>query len=247
MQIIPIGARETNLMYIIVGPQNELVFVDPVEPMKIEKEAEQFLATPETKIAVLTTHHHEDHSAGNAKIKRMHPTADIYAGSSQSYATHICKDGDVISIGALRIECMHIPCHTQDSFAYAVYDTTSKESAAVFVGDTLFYLGCGIFFEGTAEMMHSALKKISSLPSDTVVYYGHEYKESNMQFRRVLIPDPEDLCSSERIFLTVGEEKKHNFYMNTSLVEKRKEFSGKSPTEIIHTLRQMKNAYNSQK
>ena len=36
-------------------------------------------------------------------------------------------------------------------------------------------LGCGRFFEGTAEEMHTALNKaLSSLPSDTKVYVGQD-------------------------------------------------------------------------
>lgn len=54
------------------------------------------------------------------------------------------------------------------------YIESSKGDRAVFTGDTLFSGGCGRFFEGTAEQMHTALiGKLSELPDDTSVYCGH--------------------------------------------------------------------------
>lgn len=45
--------------------------------------------------------------------------------------------------------------------------------------DTLFVSGCGRFFEGTAEEMHTALnERLAKLPDDTVTYVGHEYTSS---------------------------------------------------------------------
>ncbi|EHY64254.1 hydroxyacylglutathione hydrolase [Nematocida ausubeli] len=245
MLIVPIGARETNLMYVVVGPQSELIFVDPVDPMKIEEAAKRHSAL-EAAVVSLTTHHHEDHSSGNKEIKRRFPQAEIYAGSEKAYCTKTCKDGDIIQVGSLQIECMHVPCHTQDSFAYVVHDVTKREQKAVFVGDTLFYLGCGLFTEGTGEMMYAALSRIAALPPATAVYYGHEYRESNLQFRRTLVPDPACI-SLERIFLTVEEEKKHNFYINTELVSEIEGFKGKTPVERVCLLRKMKNEFNAQK
>lgn len=47
-------------------------------------------------------------------------------------------------------------------------DSTGK---VIFTGDTLFHGGCGRFFEGTAEEMHTALNKtLYAVPDDTKVY-----------------------------------------------------------------------------
>ena len=56
-------------------------------------------------------------------------------------------------------------------------------AAALFCGDSLFVGGCGRNFEGTPEQMHSCIiGQFAALRHDTVVYCGHEYTLSNLQF-----------------------------------------------------------------
>jgi len=81
---------------------------------------------------------------------------------------------------------MATPCHTQDSICYFVTDTTDNDApAVVFTGDTLFIGGCGRFFEGDGAEMHAALSYLGTLPSNTVVYVGHEYTGGNGQLIRL--------------------------------------------------------------
>lgn len=55
--------------------------------------------------------------------------------------------------------------------------------------------GCGRFFEGTAEQMHSALiGKLSQLPDDTNVYCGHEYTLQNLAFGQHIEPSNQDIA-----------------------------------------------------
>ena len=72
---------------------------------------------------------------------------------------------------------MHIPGHTLGHICFF-----SKQSKALFVGDTLFSLGCGRIFEGTFEQMFKSLEKIKNLPKDTMIYCGHEYTDNNGKF-----------------------------------------------------------------
>jgi hydroxyacylglutathione hydrolase len=66
------------------------------------------------------------------------------------------------------------------------------DSDAVFCGDTLFAAGCGRLFEGTPEMMFTALvEKLGALPDATRVFCGHEYTESNLVFAAHVDPDNE--------------------------------------------------------
>lgn len=49
----------------------------------------------------------------------------------------------------------------------------------------MFVAGCGRFFEGTAEQMHTALiEKLGRLPDNTQVFCGHEYTVQNLKFAR---------------------------------------------------------------
>lgn len=78
------------------------------------------------------------------------------------------RDGEEFKIGNISVKGLATPCHTQDSVCFYCQDGNQK---AVFTGDTLFIGGCGRFFEGTPEEMHTALNKtLSALPDDTAVY-----------------------------------------------------------------------------
>ena len=74
-----------------------------------------------------------------------------------------------------------IPGHTEGQIAYHVED-------ALFVGDTVFEMGCGRLFEGTAEQMYASLSRIQSLPPATRLFFGHEYTETNARFARQMEP-----------------------------------------------------------
>ena len=76
---------------------------------------------------------------------------------------------------------LFIPGHTKGHVAYLFGNK-------LFCGDTLFTAGCGRLFEGTAEQMHGSLKKLMALPSDTLVYCGHEYTEKNLEFAMTVEP-----------------------------------------------------------
>ena len=47
-----------------------------------------------------------------------------------------------------------------------------EELEAVFCGDTLFAMGCGRLFEGTAEQMYHSLSRLAALPTQTKVLYA---------------------------------------------------------------------------
>jgi hydroxyacylglutathione hydrolase len=130
--------------------------------------------------AILTTHYHSDHSAGNEELKRAFPSAAVYGYSDRTPAvSNLLRDGERFSINGLSINALHTPCHTQEHLCYYV---TEADDKAVFTGDTLFSAGCGRFFEGTAEDMVKSLRKLSQLPKETKVYFGHEYTASNLKF-----------------------------------------------------------------
>ena len=82
------------------------------------------------------------------------------------------------------------PGHTRGHIAYWF-----PESGALFCGDTLFALGCGRLFEGTAEQMWTSLSKFKDLPDDTMVYCAHEYTQANARFAVTVEPANADLAA----------------------------------------------------
>jgi glyoxylase-like metal-dependent hydrolase (beta-lactamase superfamily II) len=83
------------------------------------------------------------------------------------------SDGDSIHIGQLRVDVLHTPGHTPACLTYVIGD-------AAFVGDTLFMPDFGTarcdFPGGSAEVMWDSVQKILSLPEETRIFVGHDYK-----------------------------------------------------------------------
>ncbi|MGB1582091.1 MAG: hydroxyacylglutathione hydrolase, partial [Nevskiales bacterium] len=74
-------------------------------------------------------------------------------------------------------QVLHTPGHT---LGHVVYHFADQQRA--FVGDTLFAMGCGRLFEGTAEQMWHSLQKLLAWPDDTTLYCAHEYTQANARF-----------------------------------------------------------------
>ncbi|WP_300014219.1 MBL fold metallo-hydrolase [uncultured Roseobacter sp.] len=82
-------------------------------------------------------------------------------------------DGDSFHIGQLRADVMHTPGHTPACMTYVIGD-------AAFVGDTLFMPDFGTarcdFPGGSARDLFQSIQRILSLPDDTRIFVGHDYK-----------------------------------------------------------------------
>lgn len=154
-------------------------------------DAKAVLAQLEAKGWTLThlfvTHHHGDHTGGNLALKEA-TGCTIYGPAAE--ADRIpgidveVTDGDVIRFGDFDVKVIETPGHTIGHIAYWIPD-----AKVVFVGDTLFALGAGRVFEGTAEVMWRSLQKLMRLPPDTEIYCGHEYTQANARFALTLEPD----------------------------------------------------------
>lgn len=83
------------------------------------------------------------------------------------------EDGDSLHIGQIRVDVMHTPGHTPACLTYVIGD-------AAFVGDTLFMPDFGTarcdFPGGSASDLYQSIQRILSLPDDTRVFVGHDYK-----------------------------------------------------------------------
>ena len=103
--------------------------------------------------------------------------------------------GDVVELGETRFDVIESGGHTLGHIAY--FDAAD---GIAFVGDTLFALGCGRLFEGTAEQMWASLSRLAALPEDTTVYCAHEYTASNARFALSVDPNPALKARAEAIF-----------------------------------------------
>ncbi len=177
-----------NYTYLITCEESgESAVVDAPEEEPVVKRIDS-LGAKLTK--VLSTHHHWDHAAANPDLAKRYGTPVYGHASDEGRLPGLSEgleEGDHIEVGRQRARILFIPAHTRGHIAY-VFD----DAEAVFCGDTLFAAGCGRLFEGTPEMMFTALhEKLGALPDSMRIFCGHEYTESNLRFAAHLEPENE--------------------------------------------------------
>ncbi len=129
---------------------------------------------------IFITHHHGDHIGGVAAlVERYHPVvvgnaADAHRLPKLDIAV---REGDMVEFGGAKASVIDTPGHTIGHIAYYFAD-----GGILLPGDTLFSLGCGRLFEGTAADMFASIAKFGALPDATLVCAGHEYTASNAKF-----------------------------------------------------------------
>lgn len=226
LEVIPVPVLRDNYAWLIHDAESgETAAVDPsVGPPVLEAaEARGWRLTQ-----VLNTHWHPDHTGGNQAIHEA--TGALVTGPEEVrrvYAVdRAVAEGDRVAVGGWEAEVWEIPAHTAGHVA--LYFESAK---AMFVGDTLFAMGCGRLFEGTAEQMHGNLQRFAALPDDTFVYCGHEYTLANARFAVTVEPDNEALAERLRrveqarergevtLPTTIGEERATNPFMRADGAE----------------------------
>jgi hydroxyacylglutathione hydrolase len=178
MEVGIIPVLEDN--YIFVGysrSRRNAFVVDPAVAEPVLK----FLDEGNLQLdAVINTHHHWDHIGGNLALKSATGCKIIGAKVDRTRIPGIdlaVDDGDRIAVAGLQADVLRIPGHTMGHLGYHFPD-----AGVFFAGDTLFNLGCGRLFEGSAEELYSSLKKIKVLPPETLIYCTHEYTIKNGAF-----------------------------------------------------------------
>lgn len=138
------------------------------------------------------THHHADHTSGVLALKAATNCQvigpDYVGGSPIQGIDQRVKDGDTFQFAGHEVQVIYTPGHTMDLINYHF-----PADKLIFVGDTLFAMGCGKHFEGTPQMIWESLKKLHALPSDTLIYCSHEYTQENAGFAIQIDPDNEAL------------------------------------------------------
>ncbi|HZC16624.1 MAG TPA: hydroxyacylglutathione hydrolase [Caulobacteraceae bacterium] len=146
---------------------------------------------------ILNTHWHPDHAGGNGEIKAR-TGATIVAPSEVERISSIDRTvghGDVVALGETRFMVIDTGGHTLGHITYH-----DADDQIAFVGDTLFALGCGRLFEGTAEQMWASLSRLAALPGETAVYCAHEYTAANARFALSIDDDPVLRARADEVF-----------------------------------------------
>ena len=191
LEIVRVPVLSDNYVWLVHELQSgETLVVDPAVAAPVLAVAE---ARGWTITQIWNTHWHPDHVGGNAEIKAA--TGCVITGpvgEAERIPTldaHV-RGGDVVKLGALRATVIDVPAHTAGHIAYHF-----ESEKAAFVGDTLFAMGCGRLFEGTAAQMYDNMRKLEALGDDTAIYCAHEYTLSNARFAVTVEPDNADLAA----------------------------------------------------
>lgn len=188
LEVVAVPAFSDNYIWLVRdGASGEVAVVDPGDaaPALAESERRGWAVAQ-----VWNTHHHWDHSGGNVAMKQATgctvsgPAAEDIPGRDVALS-----EGSELRIGEHRGRAIEIPGHTLGHLALVF-----EEQGIAFVGDTLFAMGCGRLFEGTAEQMFRSLQRIAALPGDTRLYCGHEYTLSNARFAANAEPANRDIA-----------------------------------------------------
>lgn len=166
--------------------------VDPgLEPEKIIAHLEEFRLTPE---AILNTHGHSDHIAGNGPIKQRWPDCRLIIGASDAPkltdpqqnlsaafglglvsppADQTVADGETIEVAGVPLKVLEIPGHSR---GHVVFVVEAHDPMIVFVGDVIFAgsIGRHDFPDGNlTDLVQGIREKLFTLPDDTLLLPGH--------------------------------------------------------------------------
>ena len=180
--------ESSTFTYILSTPgSTEAVIVDPVDH-NLERDLKHIERLGLKLRFVLETHAHADHVTSAGRLRALTGAlAAVPGGCGIAPAEVQLKDGDLLSFGTgEEIRVLHTPGHTAGSMSYLWRGN-------VFTGDTLLIDGCGRtdFQSGSAEALYdSVTTRLFTLPDDTRVWPGHDYKGQAVS--------------------TIGWEKRHN-------------------------------------
>ena len=170
---------------------------------------------------ILNTHWHPDHTQGNAALKAATGCEIVGPEEVRRAAPldRVVRGGDSVMLGETALEVTDTPGHTLGHIVYR--DALGGQA---FVGDTLFALGCGRLFEGTAAQMWDSLQRLAAWPDETLVWCAHEYTAANARFALSLDDRPQMAARAAAVFAarergqptaptTIGAEKAFNPFL----------------------------------
>jgi hydroxyacylglutathione hydrolase len=214
LEVAAVPVLNDNYVWLLRDPETgETAAVDPSVGDPVLEAAEE-RGTPITQ--VLNTHWHPDHTGGNDAIRNA--TGCRITGPAEaekvSRMDRIVAEGDRIAVGNAEAIVWDIPAHTAGHIAYYFQD-----EGMIFVGDTMFAMGCGRLFEGTAEQMYANMQRIAALPEDVRIYCGHEYTLSNARF--AVHADPGNQAVADRLAEVAVLRERGEVTLPTTVAEER--------------------------
>eukprot|EP01024_Parvocaulis_polyphysoides_P036662 TRINITY_DN32598_c0_g1_i1.p1 TRINITY_DN32598_c0_g1~~TRINITY_DN32598_c0_g1_i1.p1 ORF type:complete len:422 (+),score=63.35 TRINITY_DN32598_c0_g1_i1:167-1267(+) len=195
-------SESSTYTYLLVDADSlEGVLIDPVYET-VERDIAVINDLNVKLLYAINTHCHADHITGTGKLKKLVPGVKSgIAKASGAKADFFFEDGDEIKFGQQSLKVLSTPGHTDGCVSFY----TPAAGGLCFTGDALLIRACGRtdFQQGSPENLYDNVHgKIFTLPDETAIYPGHDYKG--------------------RTRSSVGEEKQKN----PRLTKSKPEFTG---------------------
>lgn len=164
---------ETSRRAVVVDPRRDISpYVDSAAEHGMEIEL------------VIETHFHADFLSGHLELAAATGAAIGYGAVAETeFESRKLADGEIISLGEVRLEVRHTPGHTPESISIVVFDGAGDDPYGVLTGDTLFIGDVGrpdlLSSEGVtsdelASMLYDSLhQRLLTLPDATRVFPAH--------------------------------------------------------------------------
>jgi hydroxyacylglutathione hydrolase len=241
MEIVRIAALSDNYIWLVHEPKSgETMVVDPAvaEPVLAESQRRGWRIGQ-----IWNTHWHPDHVGGNAAIKAA--TGALATGPAAEAdriptLDRLVREGDRVRLGNAEAAVLEVPAHTAGHIAYHFID-----EAVLFIGDTLFAMGCGRLFEGSAAQMHANMTRLAALPPETRVYCAHEYTLSNGRFAVTAEPDNANIAARVQAVAAARAAGEATVPTTIALERATNPFMRASSTEALAALRDAKDNFRS--
>ena len=168
--------RESSTYTYLIADNNEALLIDPVIG-NIDQYLQLMDELNLKLILAVDTHTHADHITALGRLRETTGCLTMLGEQSQSDCVSVLLgDGQQLALGSLSLKAIYTPGHTDDSYSFLV---NVDGGSYVFTGDTLLIRGTGRtdFQNGNAgQQYHSIFDRLLTLPGDTLVYPGHDYK-----------------------------------------------------------------------
>ncbi len=166
-------SESSTYTYIVADfASKEAAIIDPVLET-VDRDLKLIEETGLKLKYVLDTHVHADHITGAGKIReRTGAKTALSRHAGVDCADLSLHDGEELSLGEQKIKVLETPGHTNTCLSFVFRDK-------VFTGDALLIRGTGRtdFQQGSSDKLFESIhEKIFTLPAETLVYPGHDYR-----------------------------------------------------------------------
>jgi glyoxylase-like metal-dependent hydrolase (beta-lactamase superfamily II) len=167
--------RESSTYTYLIADRTsrKAILIDPVLE-QVERDLKLLQELGLTLQYCLETHVHADHITGAAHLRSATGCVSVVPeGAQVDCADQFIQHGETLSVGAVNVQAIATPGHTDSHMAYLV------DGTHLLTGDALLIRGCGRtdFQSGDAgTLFDSVTQRVFTLPDSTLIYPAHDYR-----------------------------------------------------------------------